>query len=190
MILITQEMLDIAQNEVARRGNYLHPHFNLDYLNENTRQIIGFLGEFACQEYLGINWRNNIRENYIRPDDYDFIHNHKRVDVKTETIPKQQILNLVTQRTINDDVPYGRRLIVQGQYPLLQNYDLVMFGAILRPDRPNQWNPVGNYWYPIGMVTSRHILTNYRPPCNKPFNNQPYPQPCVNIRTSELIDIQ
>lgn len=55
MILITQEMFDISKNEVARRGNYLHPHFNLDYLNENTRQIIGFLGEFACQEYLGIN---------------------------------------------------------------------------------------------------------------------------------------
>ena len=61
MILITKEMLDTAENEVKKRGNYLNPHFNLDYLNENTRQIIGFLGEFACQEYLGINWRNNIK---------------------------------------------------------------------------------------------------------------------------------
>lgn len=73
---------------------------------------------------------------------------------------------------------------------LVQHYDLVMFGEILRPDRPNQWNPVGNYWYPIDMLTSQHILNNYRPPCNKPFNGLPYPQPCVNIRTSELIDIQ
>lgn len=190
MILITQEMLNIATKEVERRGNYLNPHFNLNYLNEDTRQIIGFLGEFACQEYLGINWRNNIRENYIKPDDYDFMHNYQRVDVKTETIPTQDTLNLVIQRTINDDIPYGRRLIVQGQYPLLQHYDLVMFGAILRPNRPNQWNPVGNYWYPIGMVTSQHILNNYRPPCRKPFGDGLYPQHCVNIRTSELINIQ
>ena len=190
MILITQEMLDIATNEVKRRGNNLNPHFKLKYLNEDKRQIIGFLGEFACQEYLGINWRNNIRENYIKPDDYDFIHNNQRVDVKTETIPTQNTLNLVTQRTINDDIRYGRRLIAQAQYPLLQHYDLVMFGAILRPNNASQWNPVGNYWYPIGMVTSQHILNNYRPPCNMPFNNQPYPEPCVNIKTSELIDIQ
>ena len=43
------------------------------------------------------------------------------------------------------------------------------------------------------LLTKRsldNILNNYIPPCNKPFNNQPYPQPCVNIRTSELIDIQ
>jgi len=65
-----------------------------------------------------------------------------------------------------------------------------MFGAILRPNDSNQWNPVGNYWYPIGMVTSLHILDNYRPPCRKPFGDGLYPQPCVNIRTSELFDIQ
>lgn len=190
MIQITQEMLSVAQNEVTRRNNYLNPHFNLNYMTETTRQIIGFLGEFACQEYLGINWRENIRQNYLRPDDYDFIHNSQRVDVKTETLSNLELLISVSQRTINDNVPYGRRLIVQGQYQLLQNYDLVMFGAILRPDGSNQWNPVNSYWYPIGMVTSQHILNNYIPPYNKPFNNQPYPQPCVNIRTSELIDIQ
>lgn len=44
MIEITQEMFDAAAQEVARRGGYLHPHFNLDYLDEQTRQIIGFLG--------------------------------------------------------------------------------------------------------------------------------------------------
>ena len=54
MIEITQEMFDAATQEVARRGGYLNPHFNLDYLDEQTRQIIGFLGEFACQEHLGI----------------------------------------------------------------------------------------------------------------------------------------
>lgn len=95
MIRITQEVFNIARNEVVRIGNYLNPHFNLDYLNEDIRQIIGFLGEFACQQYLGIDWRNNSRENYIRHDDYDFIHNNQRVDVKTETLPDQRILDLV-----------------------------------------------------------------------------------------------
>lgn len=189
MIRITQEMLDAAQNEVARRNNYLNPHFNLGYMSEETRQIIGFLGEFSCQEYLGINWRDNIRENYLRPDDYDFIHNNQRVDVKIETLPNQQLLDSVSQRIINDNAPYGRRLIVEGQYPLLHHYDLVMFGGLLRPSKTNQWNPVDSYWYPIGMITSQHILNNYRPLTKMPFGHGHYPQPCVNIRTSELIDI-
>ncbi|MCY6412997.1 hypothetical protein QTA56_12800 [Acinetobacter sp. VNH17] len=188
MIKITQEMLSAAQNEVARRNNYLHPHFNLGYLNEDTRQIIGFLGEFACQTYLGIDWRVNIRDNYLRPDDYDFIHNGGRVDVKTETLPSMQLVNAVTTRQIHDDKAYGRRLIVAGQYPLLTHYDMVMFGCFLRPQNSNQWNPVGQYWYPIGMIESQHILQHYQPTQYKPFGGY-YPQACANIRTSELRDI-
>lgn len=190
MIKITQEMLDAAKNEVSRRSNFLNPHFNLNYLNENTRQIIGFLGEFSCQEYLGINWRDNIRDNYIKPDDCDFIHNGLRVDIKTETLPNPVILESVIHRTIDDNIPYGRRLIVEGQYPLLKHYDLVMFGAILRPTRPNNWSPVGTEWYPIGMISSQYILENYQPVSKMPFGSKNYPQRCVNIRTSELIDIQ
>lgn len=188
MILITQEMLDAAQNEVNKRNSFLHPHFNLRYLNENTRQIIGFLGEFACQTYLNIDWRINIRPNYIRPDDYDFIHNDQRVDVKTETLPNQNLVNIVSTRTIDDDIPYGRRLIVEGQYLLLSHYDTVMFGCFLRPNN-SDWNPVGMHWHPIGMVTTRHILENYTPTQRTPFHRI-YPQACVNIRTSELQDIQ
>lgn len=186
MVVITEEMLNFAINEVNRRSAYLKPHFNLNYLNETTRQIIGFLGEFACQEYLGINWKENIRENYIKPDDYDFVHNNLKIDVKTETLPTETILRSVIQGTIGDDIPYGRRLINKGQCNLLSNYDLVMFGAILRPSRPDNWTPIGEKWFPIGMITTDHILKNYKPVSKMPFGTGYYPEPCINIRTSEL----
>lgn len=187
MIEITQEMFDAATQEVARRGGYLNPHFNLDYLDEQTRQIIGFLGEFACQEHLGIDWRDNIRDNYLVADDYDFIFNNQRVDVKTETIPTEHTLNQVINRTISDDVAYGRRLIHQNQFiNNVPNYDYILFGCFLRPSN-GQWTPVGEYWHPIGSISCTYILENYHAPAQKPFGNGDYPFPCINIRTSELV---
>lgn len=187
MIEITQEMFDAAKQEVTRRGNYLNPHFNLDYLDEQTRQIIGFLGEFACQKHLGIDWQSNIRDNYLSADDYDFVINNQRVDVKTETIPTEHMLNQVINRTIDDDAAYGRRLIHQNQFRNnVPNYDYILFGCFLRPNN-EQWNPVGKYWYPIGSISCSYILENYHAPAQKPFGNGNYPFPCVNIKTSELV---
>lgn len=144
MIEITQEMFDAATQEVARRGGYLNPHFNLDYLDEQTRQIIGFLGEFACQEHLGIDWRDNIRDDYLVADDYDFIFNNQRVDVKTETIPTEHTLNQVINRTISDDAAYGRRLIHQNQFRNnVPNYDYILFGCFLRPNNGLLWANIG-----------------------------------------------
>lgn len=186
MIGITEEMFDTATQEVRRRGNYLNPHFNLNYLDEQTRQIIGFLGEFACQEYLGLDWRDNIRDNYLVADDYDFIFNGQRVDVKTETIPSEVVLNQVVNRTINDNVAYGRRLIHQNQFiNNVPNYDSILFGCFLRPNY-TRWSPIGKYWYPIGRISCEYILENYNAPAQKPFGVGTYPFPCVNIRTSEL----
>ena len=182
MIEITQEMFDAAKQEVVRRGLYLMPHFNLEYLDEQTRQIIGFLGEFACQEHLGIDWRANIRDNYLVADDYDFIWNNQRIDVKTETIPAENVLNQVVSRTINDDAAYGRRLIHQNQFiNNVPNYDAILFGCFLRPNREH-WSPVGKYWYPIGGISCEYILGNYYPPAQKPFgdgNYRAHPRFCV-----------
>lgn len=188
MIEITQEMFDAAKREVLRREKNLNPHFQLDYIKEEMRQIIGFLGEFACQEHLGIDWRDNIRDNYLVADTYDFIFNNQRVDVKTETIPTETVLKQVINRTIDDNVAYGRRLIHQNQFERnVPNYDFILFGCFLRPNSPN-WTPIGKYWYPIGSISCKDIRKNYRSPAQKPFNGGNYPFPCVNIRTSDLAD--
>lgn len=188
MIIITQEMAQRAIIETQRRGNNLNPHFGLKYLDEATRLAIGFLGEFACCEYLGINWQDNIRDNYDQADQYDFIYREKRCDVKTETIPTEIILDQVVNRTINDNVPYGRRLIHEYQfYNNLPHYDVIIFGCFLRPNQAG-WNPVGKAWYPIGAIKSNVIMRDYEPTTDTPFGTK-YPEPCVNIKTSDLYSI-
>lgn len=188
MIIITQDMADRAIYETQRRGNHLHPHFDLPYLDEPTRLAIGFLGEFACCQLLGIDWEKNIRENYNRADEYDFIYRNKRCDVKTETLPTKEILDKVIERKIKDDVPYGRRLIHENQFNNnLPHYDVIIFGCFLRPDG-NGWNPVGAAWYPIGAIKSTVVMRDYVPTIVTPYGSE-YREPCVNVRTSQLYSI-
>lgn len=87
--------------------------------------------------------------------------------------------NLKTKlRTIDDNVPYGRRLIHGNQYRNnLPNYDFVAFECMSRSN--------GEDWHPIGSASSQFIIQDYEPTLNTPFGRT-YPEPCVNIRTSEL----
>nr|WP_181716251.1 hypothetical protein [Psychrobacter sp.]QJS05368.1 hypothetical protein [Psychrobacter sp.] len=186
MIVITQEMYDAAKTEVSRRGNDLNPHFHLDYIEEEMRLIIGFLGEFACQEYLGLNWRTNIRPDYSVADDYDFIYRGSLIEVKTETIPSKSTLDKVVARTINDDRPYGRKLIYEKQFENnIPKCDSIVFGCFLRPNTED-WSPIGEYWYHIGHISCKYILENYKPILKMPYGDKNYPKRCANIRTSEL----
>ena len=95
-IKITEEMKLIATDEANKRNPHIKHHFEVEHLTGTERDIIGFCGEFACCEMLGINWKTNIRENYILPDDFDLVHRGKKIDVKTETVPgypANQIIN-------------------------------------------------------------------------------------------------
>ncbi|UAY78009.1 hypothetical protein K7G90_000264 [Pasteurella canis] len=163
-IKITPEMFEAAVKEVHRRSSNLKPHFYLGYLSEESRQVLGFLGEFSCAIYFGHNWKDYIREDYKLADKYDLVFKDRKdnsisykIDVKTETIPTLDILNKVMSRKINDDKPYGRRLIHQYQFENnLPNYDWVLFGCFLRPKEQNfDWGPVGYYWYLIGGIETK-----------------------------------
>lgn len=181
-INITDEMREYARTEGHRRENYIRHHFGVDHLTPEETDRIGFLGEFACCELFGIDWRNNIRENYYSIDSGDITFsnpvNGSRIviDVKTETIP-QPYFDAVINRRINDDEPFGRRLINQRQLNLLNHYKYVVFGGFVR-DRYNKW-------YPLGYLDANIILERYEPTSEAPFGGR-YLSPAVPIRTSEL----
>ncbi|OSI09794.1 hypothetical protein [Neisseria zoodegmatis] len=186
-------MFNAAVNEVKKRSPNLRPHFTLGYLSEQDRQVIGFLGEFACAVYFGEDWKSHIRKDYRYADKYDLILKDKsnlskkyKIDVKTETIPTKKILYRILNKEICDDEPYGRRLIHKYQFENnLHNYDWVIFGAFLRPAKAQGWNPIGKEWYLIGVIETPKILENYKITKTSPFGVT-YPEPCVNVRTSEL----
>lgn len=177
-VVITQEMFDAAVEEANRREaqGCIRHHFSLEHLSDNDRNVIGFLGEFACKEDLGLNWRQGIREDYLTIDSGDIVISEQVIDIKTETIPKTPFWKII-KKEISDDEPYGRRLIVEGQINLLHKYDYVVWGAFLRGDYTK--------WYGLGYLESRYILDNYSVQKKTPFGGE-YPEACLAVRTSEL----
>ena len=175
-IKITDEMRKQAIIESKKRNNFIKHHFEVNHLSFNERDQLGFLGEFACCEFLGIDWKKNIRENYYTIDDFDFIINKKKVDVKTETVPYSYAQKIISGSIRNDEL-YGRRLINKGQFSLLKKYDLVIFSLFIR----NQLD----YWYPIGYIDTKTIIDNYPPTYKRPDGGN-YPFPGSPVPTSIL----
>ncbi|MDD6988327.1 hypothetical protein [Ruminococcus sp.] len=181
---ITDDMLKAAIRESNRRDPYINHHFELKYMTPDIRDQIGFLGEFACKELLGLDWRAGIRDNYDVPDDGDILNLNGIVDIKTETVPSNILFNLI-RGNISDNQQYGRRLINQDQAALLEHYDYVVWGAFQRP---------GDYlenlrWYPLGYLETSYILEHYEITKDTPFGTK-YPEPCINVRHSELKPIE
>jgi len=175
-INITNEMVNQASIEAKKRDPHIKHHFEVHHLSSNQRDILGFLGEFACCDLLKINWKDNIRDNYLTIDEYDFEIKNLKVDVKTETVPLNYA-NKILNRNIADDELYGRRLIHKGQFSLLSKYDIVIFGLFIRDDLSK--------WYPIGYIESKVILEHYPPTFKRPDGGR-YPFPASPIPTSIL----
>lgn len=177
---ITKEMKMQAKIQAEKRNLHIKHHFDVEHLTGEERDIIGFLGEFACCTLLGIDWKKNIRSDYKAPDSCDIVKDGKHIDVKTETIPGRYITTIV-QKTISDAAVYGRRLIHKAQVGLLNKYDIVIFGAFKR----------GNYneWYPLGYLEAEYMLKNYTVTKKRPDGGD-YPFPALPIKTSELKNIQ
>lgn len=173
---ITDEMFTRAAEEAQKREPYINHHFDVDHLSEDQRNIIGFLGEFACCELLGIDWKGNIRNNYYNIDSGDIVLGKYVFDVKTETIP-QPYFDKVFNRRIDDDKPYGRRLITEEQISLLPKYNYVVFGAFVR-ERYRKW-------YALGYIESEYIQKQYKATDIAPFGKK-YPVPAMPIRMSEI----
>jgi hypothetical protein len=74
-IEITDEMKKQASIEAKRRDSHIKHHFEVNHLSHKERDVLGFVGEFACCELFNIDWRQNIRENYLTIGNYDFIIN-------------------------------------------------------------------------------------------------------------------
>lgn len=173
---ITEKMEIAANNEAKKRNPYIKHHFEVQHLTGKERDIIGFLGEFAACNLLGIDWENNIRDNYFTIDNGDGVIGKGIFDVKTETIPNPYFTNLLN-KNIQDNGVFGRRLIHQGQAPLLLKYDIVIFGAFLRGDYSK--------WFPIGYLETDFILKNYKVTSQRPDGGK-YPFAALPIKTSDL----
>ena len=175
-INITDEMREQAKIESEKRNPHIKHHFEVNHLSYHKRDVVGFLGEFATCELLGINWKKNIRADYETIDSGDGKCKKGIFDVKTETIPYEN-LHKILNREIKDDELYGRRLIYEGQISLLEKYDIIIFGAFCR----------NNYkkWYPIGWLDTKYILANYRVTKKRPDGGE-YPFSALAIKTSEL----
>lgn len=172
---ITREMIERASIEAEKREPHIKHHFNVEHLSGDLRNEIGFLGEFACCELLGIDWRSNIRKDYLTIDNGDIRVGNYLIDVKTETIP-QPYFDQVINRRVDDDYYYGRRLIVEGQVGLLSKYDIVVFGGFVRDNYKK--------WYALGYIDTKKAL-NYKVVENAPFGVK-YPEPAIPIKTSDL----
>lgn len=168
-----------ANREAKKRNPYIKHHFEVEHLTGEERDIIGFLGEFACCEIFGINWKDNIREDYLTIDTGDIKINNLVFDVKTETLPKNY-LDKILNGTLNDDMTWGRRLINAGQVALLNHYDIVIFGGF---DRKNF-----SEWHPFGYLQSQYILNNYTVTRDR-LDGGTYPFAALPVRTSQLRNI-
>lgn len=143
-INFTDEMIKESKTQTIKRMPDLRPWFsNVNMTKEQGHQI-GFLGEFAACTYFGFDWRSNIRSDYKTIDPFDFMLRNAKVDVKTESVSttiynklKHQQFNksnrpYYNHPSIQDDKPYGRRLINSGQRNELAKKHVVLFGAINR----------------------------------------------------------
>lgn len=175
-IEITEEMRRAAKIESERRDPNIEHHFELEYMTGEERDIIGFLGEFACKECLGLDWKAGIRDNYDTIDQGDILLPDVKIDIKTETIPHNILMQLV-KGWVGDDMPYGRRLINQDQVPLLEHYNYVVWGAFSRG--------MDKLWFSLGYLETSYILAHYKVTSDTPFGRK-YNVPCLNIRHSEL----
>ena len=175
-INITKEMRFAAKNESQKRDKFIKHHFEVKHLTSSQRDEIGFIGEFACGELLGVDWKKNIRKDYKKIDDFDFLINGKSIDVKTETVPVKYAKKIL-RKEISDNELYGRRLINQGQFNLLKKYDIVIFSLFAREHL--------DYWFPIGYIETKYIIENYPPTINRPDGGK-YPFSASAIPTSIL----
>lgn len=175
-IPITKEMREQAIIESKKRDSFIKHHFEVKHLNKNERDEMGFLAEFACCTFFNIDWKKNIRENYLTIDDFDLKVKNYVIDVKSETVPykyAQKIINGL----IDDNELYGRRLINEGQFQLLKKYDIVIFSLFIREKT--------DIWYPIGYLETKIIIDKY-PPTSKRPDGGIYPFAASPVPTSLL----
>jgi hypothetical protein len=56
-VKITDEMKTHSIIESKKRDAFINHHFEVSHMSYEQRDQLGFLGEFACCELLGIDWK-------------------------------------------------------------------------------------------------------------------------------------
>lgn len=97
-VSITKEMVDRANIEIKKRDPYIKHHFSVEHLTEHDRDMIGFLGEFAMTELFGMDFKDQIRDNYFTIDCGDGKIQNLIYDVKTETIPEPYFNKVIARQ--------------------------------------------------------------------------------------------
>lgn len=173
-VQITDEMREAAKIESKKREPNIHHHFTLNNFNTN---VAGFLGEFACKKYFGLDWKRDIRDDYIISDSGDIrLPNNIVIDIKTQTFYDDVLCKLIYGQA-TDDEDCGRRLINEKQIKLLSNYTYIVWGAISRNNQDK--------WYPLGYLEADYILKNYQVTNYAP-SGYLYKAPCLSIPQSSL----
>lgn len=182
-IKITDEMKERALKETKKRNPDIVHHFKTQNYSQTETDQIGFYGEFAFRMLMNVDWKDGIRTDYKKIDSKDVEINGWAIDVKTETIPEPQIWQ-VLDKSIKDNIRYGRRLIHTGQGGLLSKYDIIVMGAIHR----QPFTQI-DYWYPIGWMNAENVKTYPRGkkgPLLDNGNNIWYPFSAYQITTVDL----
>lgn len=177
-INIDEEMRTYATAESQKRHVHIKHHFEVTHFSDAERDETGFLGEFSCCKLLGIDWKANIRDNYLTIDHGDGHCSKGIFDVKTETIPEKYFQKVVSKQ-ISADQYYGCRWINEDQVPLLKKYDIIIFGAFCRENISK--------WYPLGWLETAYITKHYR--ISSGDNYHRTVTPALKIKTSDLKSI-
>lgn len=141
-IPFTQEMIDESLIQSRKREEHINHYFESDVMDGETRNQVGFLGEFACCVALGLDWKANIRSDYLTPDHGDLILDGKKIDVKTNTHDSRFI-------PPHEKYPQGHFLVTEKQRSRLGGYDFIVNGAIDRAKMDG--------WYPVGFISTKEL---------------------------------
>jgi len=192
VIKFTSEMIEESIKQTIKRKDFITPNFKNPKMTQEQSDQIGFLGEFACCEFMGIDWKKNIRESYEVIDDFDFQLGKAKFDVKTESVPDFHFKKMKNGQ-VDDDASGGRRLINEHQIPLLSKYYGVIFGAIdfgpLNKQIPQGYFESLNGWLPLGFITTEYALNNYEATVDRPDGGK-YPYAALPIKTSSLFKLE
>ncbi|MEM2742316.1 MAG: hypothetical protein QXD95_09260 [Nitrososphaeria archaeon] len=154
--------------------------------------VLGFLGQFAFCEYVGLDWRESIRKDYSTIEPAKIEYKGNRVSVKTERIAPEY-LQKVLDKSISEKEKYSTCLYPLGQINLLKKYNIVFYGAFsLNPKD----HTIGNLrrWYPLGWIEAEKIMECPISPKAPSGANLPYPAFHISVKClkhiSELNEIK
>jgi len=204
MIKITPEMLQESKKQTDIREVDINHHFAHPNLTTEQANQIGFLGEFAACVFFEKDWKENIREDYKTIDSFDIMLRNARIDVKTESVGSTIFEKLKKfkentrkpdgqQLIIEDDIPYGRRLINGGQRWGIKDKNVILFGAVDRDSikKDGEYLTGLSGWLPLGYITTNNVL-EYEIITQKPYQAKKpdYLTPVMAIRSSHLLTIE